>query len=351
MTSDLVKVTHFPERIFLERGVFGQSVNFEFRLQTELSEPMELQELIVNGFDKQDRLLFRFPLNSWGIVPSILVIPDRKVEPGKILEIFNPLADFHLDYSISRLRYEFDFRTEKGDHVKAEVTLDPIIYGQKVKLDLPFVGTALVTDGHDFLSHHRRNFPLTHPLIRQIGITGNNSRFAYDFVPLDNEYKMFRNTPHRNEDFYGWGKPVLSPGEGRISSMSSNLPDNPLDNPPQFDEEAHIRDPLTAMERHLGNFVIIDHGNDEFSLLAHMQERSVQVVAGDKVAKGKLIGRIGNSGDSGTPHLHYQLQNGTDLLGSEGLPSRFHGFDLLLGTKNKRVEGSCPNTGMIIRHE
>lgn len=351
MNSHLVKVTLFPERIFLERGVFEQSVDFEFRFQTDSVEPMELQEVIANGFDKQDRLLFRMPLNNWGIIPSILSIPERKVELGKTLEIFNPLADFPLDYPITGLRYEFDFRTEKGDHARSEVAVDPIIYEQKAKLTLPFAGTCLVTDGHDTMSHHRRNFPLTHPLIQQIGITANNSRFAYDFVPVDNEFRMFRNTPHRCEDFVCWGKPVLSPGEGRISSMAGNLPDNPLYDPPPFDEKAHIRDPKTAMERHLGNFVIIDHGNDEFSLLAHMQKGSVQVEAGDKVAEGKLIGHIGNSGDSASPHIHYQLQNGTDLLRSEGLPSRFHKFDLILGNKAKKEEGLCPNTGMIIRHE
>jgi hypothetical protein len=351
MTSQLVNIELFPQRIFLERGILGQSVNFEFRLQSTSQDTMELQELTVSGFDQRDRLLFRLPLNNWGIVPSILVVSERKLEPGKTLEIFNPLAEFSLDFPFRGLRYEFDFRTDKGTHARPEVTVDPMIYEQRANLSLPFTGLCLVTDGHDFMSHHRRNFPLTHPLIQQIGITGNNSRFAYDFVPIDGEFRMFKNTPHKCEDFFCWGKPVMSPGEGIISGTANGLPDNPLYEPPPFDEEAHLKDPETTLEKHLGNFAIIDHGNNEFSLLAHMQQGSVQVGLGDRVSEGELIGRIGNSGDSGSPHIHYQLQNGADLLKSEGLPSKFRTFQLILGDKTKRFDNSCPNTGMVIRYE
>jgi hypothetical protein len=335
----------------LERGIFQQSANFEFRLQTDSGKNMDLQELVGKGFGKQERLLFRLVLNSWAIAPSISIVPDRRVERGKILEIFNPLPNFPLEYPIHKLIYEFEFETEKGDHIKSDISIDPTIYLQKAMLALPFSGTCLVTDGHDFLSHHRRNFPLTHPLMRQIGIVGNNSRFAYDFVLLDNELRMFKNPPLRNEDFFCWGKPVLSPGGGRIASVANDFPDNPLYAPPPFDLQAHIKNPDAAMESHMGNYAIIDHGSDEFSILAHMQKGSVLVGAGDKVSEGEQIGRIGNSGDSGSPHIHYQLQNGRSLRKSEGLPSSFQGFDLILGDTTKRVEDLCPNTGMIIRRK
>lgn len=351
MATHLVKASFFPGQVFMERGIFSQSVNFEFRFQSDSTEIMELQEVIANGFDKQDRLLFRLPVSNWGIVPPIMIVPERKIEPGKILEIWNPLADFPLDYPIHRLDYEFEFRTEKGDHARTEVSVKPAVYEQKTELILPLAGTCLVTDGHDFLSHHRRNFPLTHSLIQQIGITANNSRFAYDFVTVNKKLQMFKKAPRKNEDFFGWGKPVHCPGDGKIASMASDVPDNPFHEPPLFDMEAHVKDPDTAMKKHLGNYTIIDHGNGEFSILAHMQKDSVQAKTGDKVVKGELIGRIGNSGDSSSPHIHYQFQNGRDLRTSEGLPSKFQRFDLIIGSTTRRVEGLCPNTGMIIKHE
>lgn len=85
-------------------------------------------------------------------------------------------------------------------------------------------------------------------------------------------------------------------------------------------------------------------------MIDRMQKDSVRVDVGDEVTRGAVLGKIGNSGDSGTPHIHYGLQNGKNTLSSEGLPSRFRGFELLLGTAVKRIENLCPNTGMIIKH-
>jgi murein DD-endopeptidase MepM/ murein hydrolase activator NlpD len=80
-----------------------------------------------------------------------------------------------------------------------------------------------------------------------------------------------------------------------------------------------------------------------------MQKGSVQANMGDKVEKGELIGRIGTSGDSFFPHIHYQFQNGKSMLESEGLPTTFEIFDLVMGQTTRRIKNLCPNTGMIIR--
>ena len=51
---------------------------------------------------------------------------------------------------------------------------------------------------------------------------------------------------------------------------------------------------------------------------AHFQRGSVAVKAGDRVQRGQLVGKCGNSGNSSEPHLHYQLQHSAifqDALG------------------------------------
>jgi len=58
-----------------------------------------------------------------------------------------------------------------------------------------------------------------------------------------------------------------------------------------------------------GNCVIIDHGNSEYSLMAHMQQGSVTVKVGERAVAGQVIGKLGDSGDSFGPHVHYQLQS------------------------------------------
>ncbi len=54
-----------------------------------------------------------------------------------------------------------------------------------------------------------------------------------------------------------------------------------------------------------GNYVLIDHGNGYTTSFSHMQKFLVR--KGDKVARGQLIGHVGNSGRSTGPHLHYEI--------------------------------------------
>jgi murein DD-endopeptidase MepM/ murein hydrolase activator NlpD len=41
---------------------------------------------------------------------------------------------------------------------------------------------------------------------------------------------------------------------------------------------------------------------------------------GDKVTKGQVIAKLGNTGNSSLPHLHFHLMDGPSVLGSDGLP-------------------------------
>jgi hypothetical protein len=141
---NLVTVTIFPEQVFLERGIFQQSVNCDFRIQNDSNETLELHEINADGFDKQGRLLFRLPLNSLGLISPILIVPERKIEAGKKLEIFNPIPASS-DYAISRLSYQFKFRTEKGGRHESQITVHPEPYEQNAALILPFAGTCLLS--------------------------------------------------------------------------------------------------------------------------------------------------------------------------------------------------------------
>ena len=60
----------------------------------------------------------------------------------------------------------------------------------------------------------------------------------------------------------------------------------------------------------LGNAVVIDHPGGLRTAYGHMARGSVRVKAGDKVAAGQPIGRIGLSGLTEFPHLHFIVQRG-----------------------------------------
>lgn len=76
-----------------------------------------------------------------------------------------------------------------------------------------------------------------------------------------------------------------------------------------------------------GHMVFIDHGEGVQSWYMHLSAYAVKV--GDKVKAGDVIGFSGNSGDSSTPHLHYEYRiagvpldptfifEASDMLGKE----------------------------------
>lgn len=61
-------------------------------------------------------------------------------------------------------------------------------------------------------------------------------------------------------------------------------------------------------KRIFGNYVIIDHGDKEWTVYGHLEKGSVCVKKGQKVNKGDPVGKMGNSGYSKGQHLHFELR-------------------------------------------
>jgi len=64
---------------------------------------------------------------------------------------------------------------------------------------------------------------------------------------------------------------------------------------------------LLSEEEWDGNFVVIKHENEEFSIYSHLRCHGIKVKEGDKVKTGDLIGYSGNTGWSIKPHLHFMV--------------------------------------------
>jgi murein DD-endopeptidase MepM/ murein hydrolase activator NlpD len=72
-----------------------------------------------------------------------------------------------------------------------------------------------------------------------------------------------------------------------------------------------------------GNGVVIDHGFGEFSELWHMIPGSVKVDVGDVVDWGQELGRVGNSGRSTAPHIHFHVESQMASRSGFALPAEF----------------------------
>ncbi|WP_420454979.1 M23 family metallopeptidase [Rubrivirga sp.] len=58
------------------------------------------------------------------------------------------------------------------------------------------------------------------------------------------------------------------------------------------------------------NLVVVDHGDGTFAQYMHLTQNGADVARGDEVRPGDPIGRSGNTGLAGTPHLHFVVTGG-----------------------------------------
>jgi len=90
---------------------------------------------------------------------------------------------------------------------------------------------------------------------------------------------------------------ILAAAPGRVLGTRDGLDDSPM----QSEDPARVN-----ME--CGNGVRLDHGNGWTTPYCHMQKGSVAVAKGAVIKVGEKLGRIGSSGWSELPHLHFQLE-------------------------------------------
>jgi murein DD-endopeptidase MepM/ murein hydrolase activator NlpD len=74
--------------------------------------------------------------------------------------------------------------------------------------------------------------------------------------------------------------------------------------------------------------VVLDLGGGRYALYAHLQPGSLTVVAGDRVRRGQVLGKVGNTGNSVAPHLHFHVMDGPSPLDANGLPYRIDRFEV-----------------------
>lgn len=152
-------------------------------------------------------------------------------------------------------------------------------------------------------------------------------RYALDLVGVDARGRAMSDKvtdihQSRHADWLGYGAEVIAVADGVVVSTRSDQPEHtPLEAQPE--PVALTTDGL------FGNYVVLKIAPGVFAGYAHLQRGSVVVKPGDHVHRGQLLGRLGQSGNSAAPHLHFQLANAATFEGSEGVPYVFDRFDLL----------------------
>ena len=137
------------------------------------------------------------------------------------------------------------------------------------------------------------------------------NRYAIDILKLGPDGMFYKGDLKSITDFYSFNEPVYAPADGIVTQVVDSLPS----------------DSLGIMDKNNsgGNNIIIDIGNRKYVYFAHLRRGSIEVDKGQTVKTGMLLGRVGNSGYSTSPHLHMHIQNKpvSDQEGRITYPFRF----------------------------
>jgi Peptidase family M23 len=165
-------------------------------------------------------------------------------------------------------------------------------------------------------------------------------RFAFDLLMVDE-----RRRPHtsragllrtillgvRTQDCYAWGLPIHAPFDAQIVRAVDGYPERRWIHP--LRELAHVLwngftyrpDRLPQV---LGNHVIARSG-DVYGAFVHLAQGSVAVKEGQQIRAGDVFGRVGHTGNSTNPHLHFQLMDSVDPLTARGVACAFREYEML----------------------
>jgi hypothetical protein len=179
-------------------------------------------------------------------------------------------------------------------------------------------------------------------------------RYAFDFVRPDHR-RGLRLHPgsalrgslfgERTRDYYGWGQPIHAAFDGVVVAAVDRVPERARVH--MVGELTHaltttVRfDPARGVDSVAGNHVILQ-GADAYAVFAHLVPGTVSVTTGHRIRAGEVIGRVGHTGNSTAPHLHFHLMDSPDPLRANGIPCAFEEYLAQRDGGWERVERGVP---------
>lgn len=210
----------------------------------------------------------------------------------------NAFLHEYFSFFSSQPAEELLIRAECGEEI-LEKRVRLLLYESVNTYRFPMEGTLLVTDTYSSINSHR---------------WCRNSEFAFDVGTFDETLEKVTIE----------GRAVMAACDGIVEEVFDGL-DNTGENTDlekvetQYGEHARID----------GNHVLIRHEDNEISLYAHLLKDSISVKVGERVRAGQEIGKVGSSGSSFLPHLHFHVMR--EGIHGPGVPVRFENLKTVLG--------------------
>lgn len=241
---------------------------------------------------------------------------DPVLPPGGSARIYLFLDFDSADSVPTLITQSIEVRKAEDDNARLETVVSRqavrLIPSREATISPPLRGQNWWTpNGPGNFSVHRR------VTIALDGRVIHPEHFAVDWVQLGPNGATFAGDTTKNENYYAYGKEVLSVGGGKVISLLDDIPENVPNQPPVY--------PLTV-ENLGGNHVVVDMGDGRYAFYAHLIPESLRVSLGDQVQRGDVLGLLGNSGNSTEPHLHFHVMDSPHPLNANGLPFHLDAF-------------------------
>jgi hypothetical protein len=255
-----------------------------------------------------------FQFCGTNLIPPAVKLAGPNLERDQALLVTSQVFAFNGTRDTLRVRVEGEMA---GKATEVSATLPIKSDFAKNTYIFPLRGVCYVGWGASFHTGHRWAIP---------------EEFALDIAKLGGGGLSHKGDGTRFEDYYAYGADILAAAGGRVVGVANDQPEDPatMQRPDesqqayfarlQKDQAGRLAKGMTAVT---GNYVMIDHGKSEYSLYAHLQPGSVRVRVGDQVKAGDVIGKLGSSGNSTEPHLHFHVCDSDDPLMSAGIPVNF----------------------------
>ncbi len=250
---------------------------------------------------------------------------SNRLEPNKGVLIRNQYLQFYGE--ADRIRVIATGKADNGAVSQSMAEIAVLNYQPKAKFFFPLSGTWYVSNATNPSGTHR---------------WGIGQEFAYDLVKVDAEGNPGKGDETKPESYYAYGQEVSAAADGTVYEVRDGIDDTPMG---QFSDA----DPSIVMKRLFeyqtklrqqygvrgteGNYIIINHGNSEYSVMVHLKKNSIRFRSGERVKQGQVIAQVGQSGLSTEPHLHFEVVSDPDPLRQRGLPVSFNGLEDEEGAK------------------
>ncbi|CAM3977839.1 M23 family metallopeptidase [Nocardiopsis gilva] len=258
--------------------------------------------------------------NIWDLTTDGVWVPDKYVKTGVDGYVMGKCSS----YKSYKAKADLNGRKSKGDSANAPGSVvDKYKAGQSVKVKCQATAKGAIWDKttdnlwvpDKYLKTGTDDFVQGLPRCDTDGVSAgggggddsgsaSNLRTPFDCGQSWTAKTYSKHRPKNAVDFQApnaHGKNVRSSAPGKVTKVANRG------------------------NRSYGRYIVIDHGSGVTTLYAHLSAQSVSV--GQRVKTGTIIGKVGNTGGSTGPHLHYeQKKNGTPVrVKLNGVAIKYYG--------------------------